>query len=163
MSECTDTGCYNYSTGECQAPSPLTGLIGGTRGCTAHSSVAGWATCSDTPPHSSLAIYEQEEVIRCSSIPNILTRSSCRFCIPRRGTSASCSVWSPAGTPTGAQPTPWLTGMTSPATAWRRWTQASPSSTPSSAAVNLMRCVCTPCFVLVPVLVLVSKVNCYIS
>ena len=72
MSECTDTGCYNYSTGECQAPSPLAGLIGGTRGCTAHSSVAGWATCTDTPPHSSLAIYEQEEVIRCSSIPNIL-------------------------------------------------------------------------------------------
>ena len=68
MLECTDTGCYNYSTGECQAPSPLTGLIGGTRGCTAHSSVAGWATCSDTPPHSSLAIYEQEEVLSSTEI-----------------------------------------------------------------------------------------------
>ena len=103
----SDTGCYNYSTGECQAPSPLTGLIGGTRGCTAHSSVAGWATCSDTPPYSSLAIYEQEEVICSSSISNVLAESSCRFFIPRRGTSASCSVWSPAGTLTGAQTTPW--------------------------------------------------------
>ena len=55
-------GCYNYSTGECQAPSPLTGLIGGTRGCTAHSSVAGWVTCTDTPPYDSLANYEKEEV-----------------------------------------------------------------------------------------------------
>ena len=141
MSECTDTGCYNYSTGECQAPSPLTGLIGGTRGCTAHSSVAGWATCSDTPPYTSLAIYEQEEVIRYSNIHNILTRSSCRFCIPRRGTSASCSVWSPAEPPTPilVQTMSSSTGLTSPAPAWRRWTPASPSSTRSFAPVNLMR------------------------
>ena len=67
MSECTDTGCYNYSTGECQAPSPLAGLIGGTRGCTAHSNVAGWVTCTDTPPSNSLANYEKEEVPCCTA------------------------------------------------------------------------------------------------